>query len=73
MDAAVWVPVAKGTMKSATAAAEPLEEPPGVCAVLWGLAVGPLLKVANSVVTVLPKIMPPALRIRAIETASVAG
>ena len=32
---------ATGTMKSATAAAEPLEEPPGVCPVLCGFRVGP--------------------------------
>ena len=30
-DPTVWVPKASGTMKSPTAAAEPLEEPPGVC------------------------------------------
>ena len=38
---AVWVPSASGTMPSATAAAEPLDEPPGVCAVSCGLAVRP--------------------------------
>ena len=37
----VWVPKATGTMKSATAAADPLDDPPGVCAGLCGLAVGP--------------------------------
>ena len=38
---AVWLPSASGTMKSATAAAEPLEEPPGVCAGLRGFLVLP--------------------------------
>ena len=60
-------------MKSATAAAEPLEDPPGVCLRLWGLVVTPGLKVANSVVTVFPRMMPPACRINAIETASARG
>ena len=40
-DPAVCVPKAIGTMPSATAAAEPLDEPPGVWAGLCGLAVGP--------------------------------
>ena len=35
----VWVPKAPGTMWSATEAAEPLEEPPGVWAGLSGLVV----------------------------------
>ena len=38
---AVWLPNASGTMLSPTAAAEPLDEPPGVCAGLCGLAVLP--------------------------------
>src|SRR6185437_14091630 len=41
IEPAVWVPKASGTMKSATDAAEPLDEPPGVCAVLCGLRVLP--------------------------------
>ena len=40
-DPAVCVPRASGTMPSATAAAEPLDDPPGVCAGLRGLAVLP--------------------------------
>jgi len=56
------VPIASGTMKSATAAAEPLDEPPGVWAGLCGLAVGPGWRLANSVVTVLPSRMAPAAR-----------
>ena len=54
------VPKASGTMPSATAAAEPLDEPPGVCAGLCGLAVLPGVKQANSVVTVLPRTIAPA-------------
>ncbi|MNT21019.1 hypothetical protein D3C72_1563420 [compost metagenome] len=37
----VCVPNARSTMPAATAAAEPLDEPPGVCARLCGLQVGP--------------------------------
>ncbi len=37
----VCVPSASGTMPAATAAAEPLEEPPGVCSGLCGLRVLP--------------------------------
>ena len=38
---AVWVPSAKETKPAATAAAEPLDEPPGVRRGSWGLMVGP--------------------------------
>jgi len=41
VEPAVWLPSASGTMLAATAAAEPLEEPPGVCAGLCGLRVLP--------------------------------
>src|SRR3546814_9367480 len=51
----VWVPSATGIMPAPTAAAEPLEDPPGVRAGLCGLQVGPGLPMANSVVTVLPR------------------
>ena len=37
----VWLPTVTGAMKAATAAADPLEEPPGVRAGSWGLAVLP--------------------------------
>ena len=37
----VWEPSARGAMPAATAAAEPLEEPPGVRWRSWGLAVAP--------------------------------
>src|SRR4030095_15083579 len=49
----VWRPSASGTMPAATAAADPLEEPPGVCSGLWGLRVLPGEKYAKSGVTVL--------------------
>src|SRR5258707_12242655 len=70
---AVCVPKASGTMPSATAAAEPLDEPPGVCAGLCGLAVLPAVKQANSVVTVLPSTTAPAARASATQAASAAG
>ncbi len=41
IEPAVCVPSDRGTIRSATAAAEPLEEPPGVWAGLRGLAVRP--------------------------------
>src|SRR5207342_1788190 len=73
-DPTVWVPKASGTMKSPTAAAEPLEEPPGVCSGLCGLVVLPQgNRLANSVVTVLPKSTPPAARLSATHAASAAG
>src|SRR5437899_3106528 len=50
----VWLPSASGTIPAATAAAEPLEEPPGVWPALCGLRVFPGVRGANSVVTVLP-------------------
>ena len=37
----VWVPSAAGAMPHATAAAEPMDDPPGVCAAFHGLHVGP--------------------------------
>ena len=54
----VWVPSPTGTWKSATAAAEPLDEPPGVCAGLCGWTVSRGSRLANSVVTVLPRMTP---------------
>ena len=41
---AVWVPRAKGIVPAPTAAAEPLEDPPGLWAALKGLVVGPAAK-----------------------------
>ena len=59
------------TMWSATAAAEPLDEPPGVCAGLCGLRVTLGQSPANSQVIVLPRITAPAARTSATEDASV--
>ena len=57
-------------MPAATAAAEPLEEPPGVRAGSKGLVVGPEKPIANSVVTVLPTMTAPPLRSGATQAAS---
>src|SRR3954465_6150056 len=70
---AVCDPVAIGTMPAATAAAEPEDDPPGVCSRLCGLRVLPVCWCANSVVTVLPRMMPPARRSIATVEASLAG
>ena len=40
IDPTVCVPIATGTWRAATAAADPDEEPPGVCAIDHGLVVG---------------------------------
>ncbi len=69
----VCVPKATGTIRSATAAAEPLDDPPGVCAGLRGFVVGPGWRSANSVVTVLPSITAPASRANATHAASLGG
>jgi len=69
----VCVPRATGKNPAATPAAEPLLEPPGVRVSPCGLAVGPALRVANSVVTVLPMTTPPAARVQATEAASARG
>ena len=65
--------MATGTWKSATPAAEPCEEPPGVWAGSAGLRVLPGWRMANSVVTVLPSTTMPASRSSATEAASQAG
>src|SRR4051812_35334998 len=70
---AVCVPNASGKKPAATPAADPDDEPPGVCAGFAGLAVGPGLRVANSVVTVLPMTTPPAARVQATAAASAFG
>ena len=59
---AVWLPSAIGTMPPATAAADPEDDPPGVCAGLRGLRVLAGCRLASSVVTVLPSTRPPARR-----------
>ncbi len=70
---AVCVPSASGTMPSATAAAEPLDEPPGVRDGAAGLRVLPGQYTANSVVTVLPSTIAPARRSARTQAASAAG
>src|SRR5437667_4913889 len=62
IEPATWLPIDTGTMPSATAAAEPLDEPPGVRDRSRGLRVGPGTVLANSVVTTLPTITAPASR-----------
>ena len=60
-------------MPVATAAAEPLDDPPGVCSGWKGLTVGPFLRQANSVVTVLPHTTAPSCRRVLTMAASCAG
>src|SRR5258706_15255417 len=55
----VCVPTATGTWPAATAAAEPEEEPPGVCLAFQGLRVSAGCMNANSVVAGLPSREPP--------------
>ena len=59
-DPLVWLPNASGTMPVATAAAEPLDEPPGVRDGSCGLVVTVGSKPASSVVAVLPMMTAPA-------------
>src|SRR5204862_7682007 len=56
----VWLPLAAAPVRAATAPADPLLEPPGVCAGFHGFLVGPGSRFANIVVTVLPRIIAPA-------------
>src|SRR5438128_3077042 len=69
----VCVPSASGTVRAATAAAEPLDEPPGVHARFHGLRAGDGSYVANSVVWHLPRRIAPALLSRATDVASYDG
>jgi hypothetical protein len=57
-----WLPVAIGSMQSATAAAEPDEEPPGVRVRSHGLHVGAGSAIVSSVVVVLPTSTAPPRR-----------
>jgi hypothetical protein len=50
VDPTVCEPRASGTMRALTAAAEPLDDPPGVCSTFHGLRVGVESRLANSVV-----------------------
>ena len=70
---AVWLPSASGTPPAATVAAEPLEEPPGVCPSACGLRVSFAAPQASSVVTVLPRMSAPAARRRRTAVASASG
>jgi len=70
---AVCVPSASGASPAATAAAEPLEDPPGVCAGFHGLRVAQGVMLANSVQAVLPSTQAPAARANATQAASAAG
>ncbi|KDS80619.1 hypothetical protein KM22_00723 [Bordetella bronchiseptica KM22] len=63
----VWVASAAGAMKSATQAAEPPDEPPGVCCGACGLRVAGGAEWANSEVAVLPRMMPPAASMAATQ------
>jgi hypothetical protein len=65
--------MAMGTKPAATAAAEPLDEPPGENAVFQGLRVLPGWRKANSVVTVLPITRPPSASRRRTIHAEVTG
>src|ERR1700730_1138282 len=69
----VWLPSASGTIPAATAAADPDDDPPGVWLLFQGLTVGPGWRQANSVDTVLPKIVAPRWRSRSTTQASAAG
>ena len=61
-DPFVWLPIAKGTTPAATAAADPIDEPPDVRERSQGLRVGPGWAIASSAVTVFPTMIAPAAR-----------
>src|SRR4030067_2226394 len=68
----VWLPNGGGHIPEETAAADPLLEPPGVCFRFHGFLVGAGSRHANSVVSVLPKIIAPAfLSVETISESSV--
>src|ERR1700759_3442462 len=69
----VWLASASGTVPAATDAADPDDEPPGVCSRFQGLTVGPGCRQANSVETVLPKMVAPSWRRCSTTQASLAG
>src|SRR5439155_15466484 len=66
----VCEPIAPRHMPVATAAADPLDDPPGVRSRFHGLRVAGGSKQANCVVTVLPRMIAPAARRRATIGAS---
>ena len=67
------MPIATGAIDAATAAAEPLDEPPGVRPRSRGFRVTVGLFAANSVVLVLPRMTAPAVRASATQAASARG
>src|SRR5918992_3497247 len=75
----VSVPIARGASNAASAAAEPPPDPPGTRSVSHGLWVGPNAEysvdepIANSSMLVLPRIVIPAARSRAVTVASYGG
>src|SRR5271165_7333558 len=71
MEPPVCVPRAARHIPHATAAAEPLDEPPGVRSRFHGLRVTGGSIQAKGVVTVLPRMIAPALRKRATMEASI--
>lgn len=62
ISSAAWKPLAAGSIRAATAAAEPDEEPPGVRPRSKGLVVGPGSVPPSSAVTVLPRMTAPTAR-----------
>src|SRR5258706_15554765 len=73
VDPAVCDPRAKDTKLAATAAAEPLDDPPGVRLGSRGFLVGPGRAMPNVVHTVFPRMTPPSSRVRATAHASARG
>jgi citrate lyase subunit beta/citryl-CoA lyase len=69
----VCVPRARSAMPVASAAADPMDDPPGVCVARCGLVVGPGVTSASSAVTVLPRHRAPASRSSATAAASARG
>ena len=73
IDPPVWLPSVTGTIKSATAAAEPEEETPGLREKSRGFFTPTGTGLANSVVVALPRITAPARRNAATQAESRAG
>ena len=73
IDPPVWLPRVTGTMQSATAAAEPDEETPGLREKSRGFFTPTGTGLANSVVVALPRITAPAFLRAATQAESRAG
>src|SRR5581483_1604991 len=69
----VCEPIAAGITRAATAAADPIDEPPGVREASHGLRVGPGLRYASSAVIVLPSTIAPAASAARTAAASPSG